>query len=238
MADRRMQKDLKDIPSHFFPIWHETLGYERGLPIFRQPPTFSEEGVLAQTAGEYSYQLIRMRVAPPIPASSQLSLSLTGQVELEDNSPPSFHNEYEMESYPAPCQQTPGPSAQSTSSQIYDQPSGEGSSYDDDDVFNPHPHPGFFQEDPYYVYENLAESSAMQEIEEQTYPRAFFTPNVDSSPGSTSTPHNMQWNPSSFGPISSYGQVQYSLDHNGMTPPQTDDTQMAESFWPYGTDLQ
>ncbi|KIL70428.1 hypothetical protein M378DRAFT_622528 [Amanita muscaria Koide BX008] len=230
-----MQKNLKDISPECFPIWGETLNYERGMPEFRQPPEFSEEGVLVPNAeGCYSYERIRKQAHKP--SSSRLSTT-----ELEDSSPrmtlPPSPNEYKMSgsSYPALGQQTPLASAQSTNNHIYDQPSGEGSSFGVYHPFNAHyPHPDVFQ-GPHYMYGNPAESSAMQEIEEQMYPRAFFTPNVDSSPGSTSTPHSMQWNP--FGPVSSYGQVQYSLDHNGMTPPQTD-TQMADSFWPYGTDLQ
>ncbi|KAM6496236.1 hypothetical protein JOM56_008942 [Amanita muscaria] len=82
-ADRQIHKELKYIPPEYFPIWNETLGYQRGLPQFQQPPEFSEEGVLTPTAGELTYEQRRRLVAPPMPASS-----LTGQIELEVGSPP------------------------------------------------------------------------------------------------------------------------------------------------------
>ncbi|KAM6488965.1 hypothetical protein JOM56_015601 [Amanita muscaria] len=65
-----------------FPIWGETLGYERGYPHSRQPPECSEEGVLIPTTEGYDYQMIGRREAH---ATSTSQLSPTGQVELEDS---------------------------------------------------------------------------------------------------------------------------------------------------------
>ncbi|KIL61689.1 hypothetical protein M378DRAFT_13372 [Amanita muscaria Koide BX008] len=52
-----VQTDLKDISPEHFPIWGETLGYDRGLSHFSLPPEFSEQGVLIPTAEGYAYRV-------------------------------------------------------------------------------------------------------------------------------------------------------------------------------------
>lgn len=187
---RKIHKGLKGISSGHFPIWDETLGYERGLPHFRQPPAFSELGVLIPTAGGYAYRPLHRRVALPMPASSQLSP--TEQVEVEDNSsavmalPP--EHEIGDPSYLALWQSTAWASAQSNSSgEVWYPPSGEGYN-----PFNPlYPHNAFF-EDP-HISSDPAEQSAMEGIEEQTYFQTTFPPSMDNASGSTSAPRNMPW---------------------------------------------
>ncbi|KIL70458.1 hypothetical protein M378DRAFT_7294 [Amanita muscaria Koide BX008] len=188
---RKIHKGLNGISSDYFPIWDETLGYERGLPHFRQPPAFSELGVLIPTAGGYAYQPLHSRVELPMPASSQLSP--TGQVEVEDNSSALMTLPLEHEigdpSYLALWEPTAWASAQSNSSgEVWYPPSAEGSLY----PFNPlYPHNTLF-EDP-YISSDLAEQSAMEGIEDQTYFQTTFPPSMDTASGFTSAPRNMPW---------------------------------------------